>query len=950
MAPTAQQLPTAVLAQILQCVPLQQRLLGCALVCKAWAAAAVAATSSISLKKSYVPNSFAAWMKKHGSKVGSLELEIKHRLVKPNNLETTYYSDWSEDNESQQEDPSYDGEEDYGSQQEGSPYYSVSDAEEVSGDPAALPMAAEPVDDERHAASTKLLLLPCAELQQLTRLSLQSTAGMGALQLDLLTRQQGSAASAAVLPKLVEMKLVTCQLASTDTMQKLFSTAALQLTKLHIRHLQWPGLVEVVYSGGLPSQHMIRQHAIRSSYTALQELSSVVQRCSNLVTLHLLQQPLQLESEDAQSSAISFPCISNLQKLQELVLFWPHGALPPVPPTLTHLALVCSQESVYGPKPPVLPRLPPLQNLRFLKLELRQMADADLASMTQVQSLHLSRYAINPATLASMTQLQELVLYTCFNPPAVMARTEMRMHAAAQSGTAAAAAPCAILLAIGQLRKLQVLEIVELSDSEQGQPALTAFSALTASSQLQRLRMDSYNGSTMAVPRGAFKYMFPRGWQLNQLVFLDLADSNCDFLPSSWRLTGKDLHRIAASCPGLQSLSIQGLLKPGADTSPLLLLTECRSLSVGGRAFDNYAAGVVAQMAQLTSLSWWCAQGLDSLGVQKLTALKNLRELKLVPIMKKYSEDVLHVAAYNEDPCSSLQPTTEMDPYLMTMLGLSSTSDMPVVLSSQGGMVRTPDLLAHLVALTGCCALRAAIALQFGRWLRSGCTPNMCTAHRCRRSLHVAGCCMWLMLHVVVARHVDLDRHYRLRLPPGPGCARASDTLCQTNADYTAHPSRRWAYLLAADCGALTMLQGEVAPTCNGCGYLPNKHVLAAAAVVQGTPVWRQLDVLCDRSSQVAPSRLRKLRADNQSLLAGNQQLILNNQSLLAGNQQLRADANHFWVRVQQLNVGNEHLLLSTQRLSADKQQLQHFIKLQQKHASQLQQRIQQLESAQQGG
>jgi hypothetical protein len=371
------------------------------------------------------------------------------------------------------------------------------------------------------------------------------------------------------------------------------------------------------------------------------------------------------------------------------------------------------------------------------------MADADLASMTQVQSLHLSRYAINPATLASMTQLQEVVLYTCFNPPAVMARTEMRMHAAAQSWTAAAAAP--VLLAIGQLRKLQVLEIVELSDSEQGQPALTAFSALTASSQLQRLRVDSYNGSTMAVPRGAFKYMFPRGWQLKQLVFLDLADSNCDFLPSSWRLTGKDLHRIAASCPGLQSLSIQGLLKPGADTSPLLLLTECRSLSVGGRAFDNYAAGVVAQMAQLTSLNWWCAQGLDSLGVQKLTALKNLRELKLVPIMKKYSEDVLHVDAYNEDPCSSLQPTTEMDPYLMTMLGLSSTSDMPVVLSSQGGMVRTPYLLAHLVALTGCCALQAAIALQFGRWLRSGahqtCVRHTGVGDHCMLLDAACGCC-----------------------------------------------------------------------------------------------------------------------------------------------------------------------------------------------------------------
>lgn len=64
----------------------------------------------------------------------------------------------------------------------------------------------------------------------------------------------------------------------------------------------------------------------------------------------------------------------------------------------------------------------------------------------------------------------------------------------------------------------------------------------------------------------------------------------------------------------------------------------------------------------------------------------------------------------------------------------------------------------------------------------------------------------------------------------------------------------------------------------------------------------------------------------------------------------LRTDANHCWARVQQLNVSNEQLLLGTQRLSADKQQLQHIMELQQKHISQLQQRIQQLENAQQGG
>jgi hypothetical protein len=623
-----------------------------------------------------MPNSMGVWMKKHGSKVGSLQLEIYHKFFKPGNMENMYDSNWSED---------------YGSEQEDS----ASDADDVFADPAPTHMAAAPVDDGEHAASSKLLL-PCAQLQHLTRLSLESTAGMHRLQLDLDTQhQQGSSrindpssdASTAVLPKLVDLRLVSCSLASTDTMQKLFSTAAPQLTKLHIEQLQRPGdalfysAVKAVHLGGLTGQHGART----TSFTAQQELSSALQRCNNLVTLHLLKQPLMRESEDAQSTPTPLSCISSLQKLQELVLFWPHAALPPLPPSLTHLGLLWSRDSPHGGwhLDLGLPRLPPLQNLRVLKLESRQMADADLCSMTQVQSLHLKRYPINAATLASMTQLQELVLHNCSNRTGVMMRAEMRMHAAAQSRTAAAAAP--ILLAIGQLGKLQVLEVVELSDSEQGQPLVTAFSAFTASSQLQRLRVDSYNCS--ALPRGAFKHMFPQGRQLKQLVSLDLADSNCDFLPSSWRLAGKDLHRIAASCTGLQSLSIQGLLKPGADTSLLLLLTECRSLSVGGRAFDNHAAGVVSQMAQLTSLNWWCAQGFDSLGVQKLTALTSLQELKLVPTMKKYSEDVLHVDAYSEEPCSSLRPTTEMDPYLMTMLGLSSTSDRPLVLNSQSGTV-----------------------------------------------------------------------------------------------------------------------------------------------------------------------------------------------------------------------------------------------------------------------
>jgi hypothetical protein len=48
-ATAADQLPEALVARILQHVPLQQRLASCALVCKAWAPAAAAATNKLSL-------------------------------------------------------------------------------------------------------------------------------------------------------------------------------------------------------------------------------------------------------------------------------------------------------------------------------------------------------------------------------------------------------------------------------------------------------------------------------------------------------------------------------------------------------------------------------------------------------------------------------------------------------------------------------------------------------------------------------------------------------------------------------------------------------------------------------------------------------------------------------------------------------------------------------------
>lgn len=83
------------------------------------------------------------------------------------------------------------------------------------------------------------------------------------------------------------------------------------------------------------------------------------------------------------------------------------------------------------------------------------------------------------------------------------------------------------------------------------------------------------------------------------------------------------------ACPNLVSLNVQSTVKPG-DISPLLQLpTSCVSLSVGGRAFYDAAAAVVAQLTQLTKLKWLSSPGLTDAGLEQLTALTALRSLHM---------------------------------------------------------------------------------------------------------------------------------------------------------------------------------------------------------------------------------------------------------------------------------------------------------------------------------
>lgn len=81
MAPS---LPTAVLAQVLQHVPQQQRLSVCTLVCTDWAAAAALATVNIDANRRFKGDklpAFQSWLVHHAKQLVSIK--YKHRKSLP---------------------------------------------------------------------------------------------------------------------------------------------------------------------------------------------------------------------------------------------------------------------------------------------------------------------------------------------------------------------------------------------------------------------------------------------------------------------------------------------------------------------------------------------------------------------------------------------------------------------------------------------------------------------------------------------------------------------------------------------------------------------------------------------------------------------------------------------------------------------------------------------------
>lgn len=131
------------------------------------------------------------------------------------------------------------------------------------------------------------------------------------------------------------------------------------------------------------------------------------------------------------------------------------------------------------------------------------------------------------------------------------------------------------------------------------------------------------------------------------------------------------------ACPNPVSLNIQSTVKPG-DISPLLQLpTSCVSLSVGGRAFDDTAAAVVAQPTHLTELKWFSSPGLTDAGLEQLTALTGLHSVNMDG-MPGLSEGVSVPSArlvfQNEQPAARMIDISSEVSHCQLPVGLRVTS------------------------------------------------------------------------------------------------------------------------------------------------------------------------------------------------------------------------------------------------------------------------------------
>lgn len=377
--------------------------------------------------------------------------------------------------------------------------------------------------------------------------------------------------TSALLPRLMQIHLIDCTLDSLDSLLQLGSSSC--LTSLVVMDCEF------------------------HTHADMQHFSTAV---SALVTQHPQLVVLQLPEMALNLAAVK--CVVGLRSLEDLhITVGADGQLDSasfsnLASSLTGLQLEDSRE-------------------RGLKIE-HPTLPPQLHQLSSLQWLQLFDCSLLPAVLGSMTKLVHLRMRQAILSPAVVVG-----HGNSAAGVSA------LLSALQNLTQLQHLELEQtVLDTAGVLPQ--QFSALTASTQLTFLSL--FEDSDRPLAQGSGQHVFAAGRRLPHLRTLKFDTSSLD-TRHAWCLDGPDLHSLTECCPSLEALDLYCVVRNGADLSALLQLPDsCVSLGVGGGAFDDAAAGVVAQMTQLTQLTFMEAPSLTDTGVQQLTALKGLRKLRVL--------------------------------------------------------------------------------------------------------------------------------------------------------------------------------------------------------------------------------------------------------------------------------------------------------------------------------
>lgn len=242
-----------------------------------------------------------------------------------------------------------------------------------------------------------------------------------------------------------------------------------------------------------------------------------------------------------------------------------------------------------------------------------------------------SRMTLESQQLQRLTSLRELQLFSCKLHPAALGGLKqlhkLYLHCGLLPNVTQGAV--ALLGAMQQLTCLQRLSLGSQLALHAAHAPAQLFASLTASSQLVQLSLSA--GDVQPLPEGVLQHALPAGKRLLHLQELAIV---CEWdgvnEQPGWCVDSCDLASNVSCCPNLTQLHIEGIVRGGADVSPLLQLSSsCRQLQIGGDGFTDAAAPVIARLPHVTDLSWDYSPGLTDVGVEALTAMGALDSLSM---------------------------------------------------------------------------------------------------------------------------------------------------------------------------------------------------------------------------------------------------------------------------------------------------------------------------------